>query len=185
MHAFLLLWWAARVLYAQANGEISLNDEGPYLESIPLSDDLSSPSSTQDPSVYTSLATDLSGEDIAACLSGTSGFFGRKRTRSNTCTGDQSAGSDPEPEEFIRDLGWNDDDPAIAEEEGVQPADICPDPLNLGHVLPVCSSGYQGDISYSPMTGEVRLDWCTLGLFQCFSCPCKSRKLHLPDSNST
>lgn len=171
MHKYLLLLWSAFGLpHARANQGFLLNDEGfpsTYLGSTRPLEDISDPWSTPDLFADTPLAAAFPGEYNNACLKGMSGFLGGKRIRSIVCPGDQSANSDPDLEEIIKDLEmpWNDDGSAIDDGLGVQSATICPDPLHLEHVLPVCSSGSPKDITYTPLTGEVKLDWCTLGMF--------------------
>lgn len=188
MHRFLFLYhWTVSLLYAHANEDLFWNDDGfpsAYLGSISPSDDLSGSWLTQDLSSDTSLAAALSAEDKIACPASADGFFaGRKRIRSIICPGDPSTGddqrgtvsddqaapTDPALDDIIKDLEmpWNDDlDSAVADYEGgIQRSSICPDPLHLGHVLPVCSSGDKKDISYAPISGEVKLEWCTLGMY--------------------
>lgn len=175
---FFLFWWAVCLLHVHANGDFFLNDEGftdNYLGPFPPSEDFSGPWSTQDLSVDASPVTKPSGLDNTVCPAGTNGFFGRKRIRSSICSGDQGTSSDDDVEDIIGDLegGWNDDDSAIDDDEGDLLTSLCPDPIHLGHLLPVCSSGSRKDISYAPITGEIKLDWCTLGIFSyLIICPC-------------
>lgn len=138
--------------------EDSLNKN---LEFIPFTDDFSSFGSKQELSVQTSMATESENE-IAACLYGNSDFLGKKRIRSDTCLNDST---DSELDEALRELEWpwNDHDSAIEDEEEIRRDELCPDRIGLGHVLPVCSSGSRSDI-YWDSAGEVRLEWCTLGM---------------------
>ena len=188
MHRFLFLfYWTVGLLHAHINEDLLLTDDGflsTHLGSISPSDDSSGLWLTHDQSSDNSLATALLAEDNIACPASTGGFFvGRKRIRSIICPGDQSAGddqigtgsdeqaapTDPDLDDIIKDLEmpWKDDlDSAVADYDGeIQRSSICPDPLNLGHLLPVCSSGDKKDVSYAPISGEVKLEWCTLGMY--------------------
>lgn len=184
MHKFLVLlwWWAVGLLHAHANEDFFFNDEGfpsTFLEPDPPPDDINSPWSMQNLFTDTSLVSDNN-----ACSADTSRFFaGRKRIRSIICSGDPSAGgdvrtsgddqtatSDPDLQNIIKDLEMpltDNDDSAVTDYDngGIQQASICPDTLHLGHVLPVCSSEFKKDIFYTPITGEAKLNWCTLSMF--------------------
>ena len=202
MHDFpVLFWWAFGLLQSHVNAEILLNDEGfpsISLGSTPSSNDISGPWSMQDLSTESSLATSLSNDDNAACPASYSGFVGKKRIRSNACSSDPSASGVPE-EEWTDDKDlewlWTDDEPfvgawsdeysAVEDDLNVQRAKLCPDRANRGHVLPVCSSGYQDDVSPGPAIGELTLRWCTLGLFLELITPSQIMTLiQEPDSNA-
>lgn len=167
---FVLFYWALGLLHTHAEGDFLLNDEGSpntFLGPPTPSDDLNGLWSTQDLSADNSPFTELSGEDSTACSGGASGFFGGKRIRSNACPGDQNGDIDPELEEIIKRLGgdgWDDGVSAADDDGGTQRAKMCPDVLHIEHVLPVCSSGSPSDMSFTP-TGEIKLNWCTLGMF--------------------
>jgi hypothetical protein len=108
--------------------------------------------------------TESSGSEIAACLSGSNQFSPMKRIRADsTC-------STPDPDQDLEDLieffeqPLTDEDYASVIDEEIPLHELCPDLSNLGHILPVCSSGFPGDISY-PSWGDIRLEWCTLSKF--------------------
>lgn len=190
MHEFLVLFWlTVGLIQAHANDDFLFNDEGypsTASGSISLSDDISSLWSTQDLASDISPAPFFIADDNSSCSADNSrGFFtGRKRIRSIICDGlpgagedqsttrddDQPATTDPDLEDLIRSLEspWdgNGDGSSASDYNGsgLQRASLCPDLVNIGQVLPVCSSGDKKDVNYAPFTGEVKLEWCTLGM---------------------
>ncbi len=95
---------------------------------------------------------------------------GKRRIRSDICLKDEEEEDvfsvDSELADAIRVIEQSSiiDDVDITEEE-IQPGDICPEHLNLGYQIPICSSGYKEDIRYPHLLFEATLQWCTLRMF--------------------
>lgn len=164
-----VICFAAFVLRACAGWEPFFNDEGPlntYLEPVPVTEDINSLWSEQDPFLNFQLNAESPEEELAACVSSNNQLFGRKRIRSDICPDNTPPSTDPDLENAIRALEGplDPDDFATDDEWEIERADICPDRLSFAYALPVCSSGFPKDVS--PSIGfRVRLEWCTLSGF--------------------
>jgi hypothetical protein len=169
MHIAILIMNFSLLLHARANWDpFSSTDEDSFhsdlvpedveafdLESVKLFDTLAAIESPREGS------PDVCGSENNRQVSG------KRRIRSDMCLEEDTFSIDSELDEAIRTMEQPSllDDVVIDISEGeTQPGDICPDMLNLGYQIPICSSGYQEDISY-PHQVEAALRWCTLRMF--------------------